>query len=482
MPNLGYNTIGSLGFASGVFLFASSSASRRPRLDIFFGTLFLSVSTIAYLPFAIITIPTVGVVSWYFRQSNRESQNSQWYHRIPPALPAGALAATWLFWRIGSYADVEALRRILDLNAAIGMQGGGIDKILTIFSHMWVDRTLLGAQALIFGVAAAVFRFVPNTWIAGALLLLTGPALYLASPYIFQFASILATTAYAIIVLGLATPIWVLRKRTGEWEREWAGIRGICLASIAIGFCASWASANGLRNAALGLLPSALIGIALISHPPAKEGWGPRRHPILFYAFVVSFLIFGVNDLYSNVYRDGPISTLDSTVDAGAYWGMHTTLERKEFIADFERDLAALNTDGGTILFYDYFPAGYLLTELRPRTPAVWMFMLLFENEKRHPIRDFYSLSFESVEDLPDTVVEMHKPNAMSDGLPLRNVQWDPVRIRLAQGPYEEVLHRSRYTIRKKRRPPAINDAMRGILEGDRTFKLGSGTTSGYGR
>jgi hypothetical protein len=441
LPNLSYNTIASLGLTSGLFLLASSVHARRPWLDQFFGTLALAIATIAYLPLAVVTVPATLVSALHFQR--REKLRGS---RVPPSFLAGGLAAAWLITQLTSYADFESLRRLLDLSEAIGLQGGGAKKLVLFGRQLTQQREAIAANVLLVAGIAAIFRWLPNRWISTGLLLLAGGAFHWVAAT-FPVRAQPQRAPMALLILALAALPYLLGKSPRGWDRHWAGVRGVGLASAGAAICFAWSSANGLRNLAIALMPMTLLGLALLSRPrTGEEAAGARSGTWAPLAgLMVSLLCFAIFDLYRHVYRDGPIRTLVAEVETGAYQGIRTTAGKARFIASFEQDLASVRCSSETVMFLDYFPAGYLLTDLRPRTAALWMFFFPTERPHHHPTRSIYAEPFEDGP-LPDLLVDM-RMTILDWKKPAIRPDWDPVRLQLARGRYEQLIERPEYTI-----------------------------------
>ena len=449
IPSLSYNTIASLGLVSGLFLLVSATNSRRPALDLFLGTLFLSLVTIAYMPLAPVSVAAVLICTRYLIRDPAIASRASSSSLVFSVLLAGILLAIWLGSNLSSQMDLEAVRQMLDLNRAIGMQGGGWAKGIVLLKEFALESVcLLTVSFILFGVAN-VFRYVQGLWLGSLVLLLSGPALWLASYAYFPLSEPYTLMPFVVILLACAAVLMLRGKAAIGWEEAWVPLRWLCAASILAGLCIAWASANGLRNSALGFFPAALVGLALFSRPRGVQTDELNRSFFFFVAFMVSFLGFGLHSLYGHVYRDSPMSALDAKVFGGAYDGLHTTSDRRDFLKNLEVDLAALRDQSETVFFYDYFPAGYLLSDLAPRTPALWTFLLPTEKPIRHPVREVYARHFQGLEALPDLVVEMRVRLLLHREEAIRP-DWDPVRVRLSQGPYEQVLEREQYHVLRK--------------------------------
>ncbi len=71
------------------------------------------------------------------------------------------------------------------------------------------------------------------------------------------------------------------------------------------------------------------------------------------------------------VYRDAPLSRLGTRVGERPLRGLLTSVPKRALPDDLGRDLDGVDARC-TIAFFDDFPAGYLLTDARPDTNAVW--------------------------------------------------------------------------------------------------------------
>jgi hypothetical protein len=77
---------------------------------------------------------------------------------------------------------------------------------------------------------------------------------------------------------------------------------------------------------------------------------------------------------YPGFYREDPYPALTAVVKSGPYKGIRTSPEKFRFLEMITADLAKLSKPGDRLLFYDRFPAGYLLTDLRAATDTAWLF------------------------------------------------------------------------------------------------------------
>jgi hypothetical protein len=160
---------------------------------------------------------------------------------------------------------------------------------------------------------------------------------------------------YVVSYTALAAPL-VLRKRFRE-----AAVRQIVTLvwapALVAGLVTAYTSSNGFLNATVGLVPAFLVTLALI------------RHGAIAFGAAVLLLVMQ----YAFVYRDEPIPGLTCRVSEGPYRGIWTSPARCAFIDQLSADLARFSGAQRTVLFYDGFPAGYLLSNLRASGPTLWM-------------------------------------------------------------------------------------------------------------
>lgn len=449
IPSLSYNTIASLGLVSGLFLLASASTSQRPAWDLFLGTFFLSLVAIAYIPLAPVALAAaIACTSRLVRDSKKVPRSTAKALGFAALLGAG-LPAAWLGISLFRYVDISSVGEMMNLNRAIGMQGGGLRKAIVLMNELYFESVCILLNGLIIYGSVNVFRRVTRKWLGILLLLLAGPALFLASYTYFPMTEPYTSLPLVLMLLAFSAVFGLRGKAPRGWGEAWSSLRWLVAASMFAGVCIAWASANGLRNSALGFLPAALVGLALFARPREEKVEDVVRTRSFFVSFLVSFLGFALYSFYGNVYRDAPLAKLDTQVVGGAYDGIYTTPERREFLAGLEADLADLRGQSETVFFFDYFPAGYLLSDLVPETPALWTFMLPTEKPIRHPVRTAYARHFQDPKDLPDLIVEMRillllrRENA-------KRPAWDPVRVRMSRGTHDQVMEREHYRVLRK--------------------------------
>ena len=196
--------------------------------------------------------------------------------------------------------------------------------------------------------------------------------------------------------------------------------------SLVAGLATAYSSTNAFLDATIGLIPAFLVTIAL-----ARSVWVPAAAVVLLLVFQWGF-----------VYRDKPVGDLSCRVQSGPYRGIFTTPERCAFVRQLEADLKRHRSGRRSVLFYPGFPAGALLSDLRPVGPATWM-----DPIGSHPglDRSVYTSHLAKPENRPDLVFEMRSVPGGS----FADVGGEApdVRALLERLRYREVAARERYRV-----------------------------------
>jgi hypothetical protein len=243
-----------------------------------------------------------------------------------------------------------------------------------------------------FGVGVALVVALSVLWLAIRRRMDRLAAIVLALLPLFPLVIKRSTTSMWYVTLlaacGTFLLVWTWRRplsRTLAW--------GIWGPSSCAGAITSWTSDNGLVNAGHGLVPIALAGAALAvavvrerTSAAGSEGIGgigvigvsgalgasPRpvwQHleivpPLLMVAVLLGY--------QRRAFGEDPVATLDTPVLSGPYRGLYTSREKETYLNAISDDLASIARDHERVLFVDHFPAGYLLTEMRPVAACIW--------------------------------------------------------------------------------------------------------------
>jgi len=107
---------------------------------------------------------------------------------------------------------------------------------------------------------------------------------------------------------------------------------------------------------------------------------------------------------YSFVYSEGNYSRLSEKIEDGPYRGLYTSVEKKQYLGSIIQDFDKFKLEKGRVLFFDFFPAGYLFTTMRPASNAVW----LLSPEQFDTGRDLTLSYYQNKANLPDVSVRIN--------------------------------------------------------------------------
>ena len=151
----------------------------------------------------------------------------------------------------------------------------------------------------------------------------------------------------------------------------------VWIPSFIAGLVVCWSSGNGVRMAAIGMLPAAIVSLALLASSLTWQNAGALEHPhkdVTRGGLVIAIVLCAfLGNQFVGLYRDEPIGDLDAKIRSGPYKSIFTTKARDKFLRELSSDIGDIAKKNEKILFFDDFPAGYLISNLRPATPTVWL-------------------------------------------------------------------------------------------------------------
>lgn len=107
------------------------------------------------------------------------------------------------------------------------------------------------------------------------------------------------------------------------------------------------------------------------------------RNRVAGWLIAPTLLIFAIHMQATHVYEDDAISQLEHQISQGPFRFLFTTSKRGSIIEQLQTDLQQLPVTEATILFKDHFPAGHLMTSLRPVGPTINILPVFFHPEAR---------------------------------------------------------------------------------------------------
>lgn len=438
IPNLGYNTLGIGFFLAGCFLGIPAVLKERSPTFLFWAGLCHGLASIAY--------PTMFVASTFYALIVALlMQRKKLLSTISYCL--GALTAAIPIMILIFLAGVDVFLFDLKFTNSIGVPGGGISKILSLigFFGNWFFYKVIFAVFLL--LILVISKFKRN--LAGYVLLFLplAPLFF----YRFGFYAFLSSAGY-IFYYSLLAPYLLLFISQQKPARHL--FYGVWVPSFIAGMLTGYTSNNGYIASVIGLVPGSIVtsiflvmtlsGIFLKGKLP---GFLNRKLLLLPPVIVIAILLVFQ---YGSVYRDDNIMKLNTKVKDGPYWGLYTTKEKNDYLANLSEDIALLAKPHDKVFYYDNFPAGYLLTSLRPAGNTCWIVPpSRFPGVNRRVTVDYFKEN--KYKSSPDLAIRIE--NLFYTSLEKEKFQYspsDPINNFIESEEYEVVLARKDYTIFRK--------------------------------
>ncbi|NUT54644.1 MAG: hypothetical protein HOQ03_01500, partial [Thermoleophilia bacterium] len=329
---------------------------------------------------------------------------------------------------------VGMISELVRRTSEVGQQGGDLGELVDVFHFVWTSFAYKPVAALLLLAAAAARRWRPDLAIVPLALL---PLSALPDDLRTSASSNLFVTSFA--VLG---PLLLPALRDDELARRLVAL--VWAPAAVAGVTTAMTSGNAGINVAIGFFPALVVTAALTV-------LALRRTPAQALAPAAVLLAVGVALQYLSVYRDNGIQSLTTAIGSGPYAGIFTTAAKRDFVAGLERDVARVTGSGCRVLYYDAFPAGYLLGHGEPATDAAWLLDVEDDQEARYQriLLDYYA----EHGGLPDVVVRLDRiPLTTSDGIGQSYPEGEPLERAFGPGRYAEAGRTDWYLIRKARR------------------------------
>ena len=451
MPALSYNTITSLSFTAGLVLLARAATAARPMALQAGAASSLGLAGFSYPPMAVVG----GVALLTSLALARVRRDERMLGRLVlatagPIVVFGALAAGLL----AAAGGLAALEGPMALNEALGTQGGGAAKVRQLYDEVaWTAPFFVGLLVWV-GLLLLV-----TLHLEAAAMLALGCAILALLPFLYQGLALPinephTTAPFYWMALGFAAPFVMRGARDAGDEAAGVDLRLVVLPAILAGLVIAWATANGLRNTPLGLLPAAIAAVAGVAHHIAAKPAGALARSASSFV-VVALVVFQLLQYWDVTYRNGRVDQLTTPVVSGPWAGIRTTEQRAGLLAQLAADLERAGAGASTLISIDYLPAGYLLSDLRPLTSALWTFPD-FCCQGTPEVRHVYARRFEGDGARPDVILDNQclftEDRVTGLGRP-PELPPDPLRATLFERRYVVTARHPCYTIRRAVEP-----------------------------
>jgi hypothetical protein len=419
LPDLGYNNLASGFFTAGCFLGLRAFSSQNRGL--------IAAAGFAH-GWAIVSQPAYAVPAFVYGFLLTILERNG-LRRFLPLYAVGVLLPLAVLAGIAAHAGFGNARHVFD--TARQGESAGPGKAIRVLGQVLA----LGARAPlgVLSLVAAIVSWRRRRKLAVGFLLLTP---LLLTP-LGMVTRVQGSLYYVGIYALLALPLFLLRRDDLTARRLFLAVWPTALAG---GLAAAWSSTNEVTNFGLGALPGAVVTTLLLARA-VDDRWPPSmRRPEVRTLLANSALAVLVALQWTSFYRDSGITTLGSRIRGGAYAGIYTTAAKQKFVAAMTSDLRRLSPGRCRILFYDDFPAGYLLSGSRAYTNAVWLFGET--NAERRSLLRYYSARGA----LPDVIVRVTKVLGFEGAITYSKT--DPVdRLVTRSGTYRLRAKRDTYSV-----------------------------------
>ena len=431
--SLSYNTLGGGLFTAGCLLGFKCLLKPERRADRILAGLCHGLAVFVY--------PTliVAVAACYLTRlmlARGPARRSTITYDLPalllPLAGMGALIA-WV--------GVHQFRSDYQSSRTSSVRKADLHKLVTVAAHEW--NTLHTWYLLVAALLLLTLSWRRQRGVA-CLVLLALPLLVLP-PTLGSYTSSLEYVAH---YGWLALPLFIaVRQRPGAAQL----LTACWLPGLLAGITTGYTSSNGAVNFGIGFLPAAIVTSVFLIwslDAPGRRGLGSKllsRLAVVPAVAVLALLLW----MEVPVYRDGAVSTLRSRIETGAFAGLLTQSDKQAFLDQLRLDLAGV-TKPCRIVFFDDFPAGYLLTDAQPDTNGAWI--------TAH--RDDALLRYYRDHGFPEVVVVMKRiPYAASSARIEHYRARDPLLAAVRAHPYRLVASRASYLIYRRsstgcRQPP----------------------------
>jgi hypothetical protein len=435
---LSYDTLGSGFFTAGTFLgFRSLQRPSRRRLHVACGFC-LGLSIFAYPPL-IAAVLASTVIRFFLVRKSRWRAGAV-YELTSLTLPVAGMLALVLVAGPGSIVRDYDARTALTRQPHTVLEGA-----------FFVVRELGRAPLLVVAVSIVLVLWRRSPLISVGLLLVL-PFLAIAQPI-----SIRSSLEYVARYGALAVPLFVLvRGRQGASALMFA----VWLPALVAGLITAYVSSNGGTAFGIGFLPAAVVTTVFLTLAVERASSSVPR-AALPAAIAVCLLV--ALELGPS-YRDASLRHLTAPVRGGPYAGLTTTGPKRAFLTHLSRDLAGV-TSSCRVLFFNSFPAGYLLTPGEPDTNTTWMTRSEMLPSMRRALRAYYRSH-----GVPDLILELRlvpynvlDPASAPDAAARETYpRGGSVLDTVGRSRYVTVIRRRDYTVyEKKQRRAASTDCVR---------------------
>ncbi len=430
-PSLGYNAIGSLCFGAGALL-SFRGLEENSRVDLALAGVYFFFVCAAYP-----TMAGAVAVLWIFICAARLYLRKPFVKEL--LLVAGVCSGLLTIF-LSSLILRAGLDNVLfsyTFSTAQSSLGSFTDKFYYGGMLFWQFLPSLWLLLPAFFIWFALWKTKNLSWyvLAAALCLLTAfhePP----EPGPFQ-----PTLYFLLAIAGL--PLVVAAWRSG-FAKSWPEL--VLLAAALVASIFPWWSSALTLYVTFVTSTYALAPLFVFARDPKLSPW------ISLVALVVPLTIFIPKNVLGQL-DDSQSEYAVKMMTDGPYAGLFTSPGRAGYLNQLKADIDAARDQAKSILFYDEFPLGYMMTDLYPATPALFMHGL----RESYAVKPFFRNYYKDPSKRPDLIVRFkyfeiggNKISVHPDQYPpqYKDVFWN--YLPEESGEYSLILDRDSYSIFKR--------------------------------
>jgi hypothetical protein len=431
---LSYNTLGGGLFTAGCFLGFLSLREPERRATRILAGLCLGLAVFVYPPL-VVAVATCYLIRFLLARG-RARRNAIGYELPALALPVAGVAA--LFALVGPHQVLSDYKHARTASVRLA----DLHKLVAVAAHEWNTLRLWYLVLPALAILALTWRRQRHV---SHVVLLALPLLVLPP----RLSSYLTSLEYVAHYGWLALPLYIAVRQRSEAAQL---LRACWFPALVAGITTSYSSTNGGVNFGIGFFPAAIVSSVFLIWSLDQSTRTADLPPMLLSRLagapavaVIAFLLwFEVVP----VYRDGALSSLHARIEQGPYAGLLTSNEKRSFLERLQLDLIGAG-EPCRILFFNDFPAGYLLSTARPDTNSAWT--LTVAPSRIGPYQDTLLRYYRS-HGFPDVVVVMKRiPYAAGSARTERYRPKEPLLTMVHARPYRLAIARTDYLIYQRR-------------------------------
>lgn len=429
VPSLGYNAIGSLCFGCGSLLALEALETGSSR-RLVASAVFFAFALAAY-PTLLLALATLWAVILAVRLWTKKPV-------VKPLLIANSITASLvalflvsLIWRAG-LENVQFAYAFSTAQASLGSFTGKLDYGFRLMLAFWPP---LEAVIPLFFLWLALWWWRGLPWFAFAIPMTLWIA-FRDPPESGTFHPPL------FMMLAIAGAPLIVRAFRRDLDKHWMEIVMWTAALISTLF--PWWSSMLTIYVTFVTSTYCLPPIFTLARTARTSLW------VSLAAFVITTTLFMHKVVIGNL-DDG--TTQLEMMTEGPFAGLMTSPPRATFMTQMLRDLESVRAGANSILFYDEFPLGYLMSDLYPATPTVFMHGL----RESYAVRPWYRWYYSQPLNQPDVIFRFnwypYNGTKLSVHPDVFKPHHDPFWRFLPEesGLYEKVIDRDSYEVYKRK-------------------------------